>query len=322
MSDTTTIHDVVPKVNVVRRAVGLGAEIRNVRLSDELSDEVIHAINDLLLEHKVLFFRDQQELDAAEHERLAMRLDDLVPDHQVGIAKAMPSILKPVSVRSGGRADQRQQTVIMLEGYPKICHLRRVINPSYYGDTVWSDMATAYQALPLSLRMFADQLWAVHNNSQGYAMKAELAEADKQHLDDVFTRPSFETEHPVVSVHPKTGKRSLASGDFVQRFVGFQKYTSQKILRLFQSYITAPENTVRWSWQPGDVAIWDCPAIQYHEAQDFDDHHRVQNRATTDRDLPLNIDARRCTKQVNTPKQRSPKTRTAYGAMRSRSSPW
>ncbi|WP_407193142.1 TauD/TfdA dioxygenase family protein [Bradyrhizobium sp. STM 3566] len=181
MSDTTTIHDVIPKVDVIKRAVRLGAEIRNVSLSHELSDEVIHAINDLLLEHKVLFFRDQQALDATKHERLVMRLDDLVPDYQ------------PESVRSGGHADQRQQTVVMLEGYPEISLLRSMINPSYHGDSVWSDMAAAYQALPLSLRMLADQLWAVHNNSQAYAMKEELAEADKQLLDDVFTRPSFET---------------------------------------------------------------------------------------------------------------------------------
>lgn len=311
MSDTTTIRDVIPKVDVIKRAVRLGAEIRNVRLSDELSDDVIHAINGLLIEHKVLFFRDQQALDAAEHEHLAMRLGDLM----------MPSILKPDLGHSGGRADQRQHTVVMVEGYPKISLLRSVINPSYHGDTAWSDMAAAYQALPLSLRMFADQLWAVHNNSCGYAMKAELAEADKQHLVDVSTGPSFETVHPVVSVHPQTGKRTLAIADFVRRFVGFQKYTSQKMFSLFQSYITASENTERWSWVPGDVAIWDCRATQYHEAKDFGDHHPTEQRATTDRDLPLSIDARRRTNHVNTSKRRRPKV-SAYGAMRSRSSSW
>ncbi len=108
----------------------------------------------------------------------------------------------------------------------------------------------------------------------------------------------------------------------MQRFVGFQKYTSQKIFRLFESYITAPENTVRWSWLPGDVAIWDCRAAQYHEAKDLSDHHRVQKRATTDRDLTLSIDARRLTKHIKSSKQRTPKTLTAYGAMRSRSSLW
>ncbi|WP_245471695.1 hypothetical protein [Bradyrhizobium nanningense] len=62
MSDTTTIHDVIPEADIIKRAVRLGAEIRNVKLSGELSDEVIRAINDLLCEHKVIFFRDQKNL--------------------------------------------------------------------------------------------------------------------------------------------------------------------------------------------------------------------------------------------------------------------
>lgn len=321
MSDTANIHDVIPRTDIIKRAARLGAEIRNVSLSDDLSDEVIRGINNLLLEHKVIFFRNQQPLDAAQHDRFAIRLSDLVPDHEVGAAKAMPSILKLGLGRSGGRADHWQHTVIIVEGYPKVSLLRGVLNPAYGGDALWSDMAAAYQALPLSLRMFADQLWAVHKNVYGYPMRAHAAEADKQHLDEVFTRAMSEAEHPVVRVHPETGERTLAIGDFVQRFVGLQKVTGQKLLRLFQSYITAPENTVRWSWKLGDVAIWDSRAIQYHEARDFGDQHHVQSRASADCDVPLSIDARRRVKRVNMSEVRASKPRTAYHGMRRRSSP-
>lgn len=322
-SDTATIRIIIPRRDIIKRAVRLGAEIRNLRLSDDLSDQVIRGINNLLLEHKVIFFRDQKPLDAARYDRFAIRLSNVVPDHRGGRTKAMPSILKLGSGRSGGRADQWRHTVIILEGYPKISLLRSMTNPACDdNDTVWSDMAAAYQALPLSLRMFADQLWAVHKNACGYPMRAHVAETDRQHLDEVFTRTISETEHPVVRVHPETGERTLVIGDFVQRFVGLQKFTGQQLLRLFNSYITARENTVRWSWKPGDVAIWDSRATQYHEARDFCDQHHVQSRrASTDCDLPPSIDAPRRAKRVNVLKVRARKPRKAYRGMQSRSSP-
>ncbi|WP_245471696.1 TauD/TfdA dioxygenase family protein [Bradyrhizobium nanningense] len=200
--------------------------------------------------------------------------------------------------------------------------MHNVINSRCHGGTVWSDTAAAYQALPLSLRMFADQLWAVHNTAYGYAMKAELAAAGEDRLDGVSARLNSQTEHPLVRVQPDTGKRTLAIDDSVQRFVGFQNCTSQKMLRLFQSYILTPENTVRWSWIPGDVAIWDCRAAQYHEATDVGDRPCVKRRASTDRDLPLSIDAGRRAKHVDASTSRTPKARIASGTMRSHSSPW
>ncbi|MDH2348314.1 TauD/TfdA family dioxygenase [Bradyrhizobium sp. SSUT77] len=321
MSNATTIYELIPRADIIKLGVRLGAEIRNLRLSDDLPDEVIRAINQLMLEHKVIFFRDQQPLNDAQHEIFAHRLGHLVPDHQIGTAKAMLSIVKPDSGLSGGRADQRQHTVIMVEGYPKMSLLGSVICPPYRGDTVWSDMAGAYQALPLSLRMLADQLWAVHSNDDDSAIKAQATGAEKEDLDEVFAGTSSETEYPVILVHPETGERMLSIGSFVQRFVGLQKYTGQKLFGLFQSYITAPENTVRWSWMPGDIAIWDRRATQYHEMKDHGDHHHLQGRATTNCDVSLSIDARRRAKRVNASKPRVRKAHEAYGDMQSRSSP-
>ncbi|MET4359092.1 alpha-ketoglutarate-dependent taurine dioxygenase [Bradyrhizobium sp. RT9b] len=321
MSNATTIHELIPRANIIKLGVRLGAEIRNLRLSDDLPDEGLRAVNKLMLERKVIFFRDQQPLNEAQHQRFARRLGNLVPDHQIGIAKVMPASLKPDSGPSGGRADQRQHAVIMVEGYPKMSLLGSVRSPPCSGDTVWADMAGAYQALPLPLRMLADQLWAVHSNDGDYAIKAHATQAEKQELDAVFAGTSSETEYPVVLVHPETGERMLSVGSVVQRFVGLQNYTGQKLFGLFRSYITAPENTVRWSWMPGDVAIWDSRATQYHEMKDHGDHHRLQDHATTNCDVSLSIEARRRTKPVNRSKPQAPKAHEAYGDMRSRNSP-
>ena len=87
MTETIAIDNVIPRADIVKRAARLGAEIRNIKLSGDLSDETIGAINKVLLEHKVIFFRDQNHLDDAEQERFAIRLGKLVPHPTVGAIK-------------------------------------------------------------------------------------------------------------------------------------------------------------------------------------------------------------------------------------------
>ncbi len=128
--------------------------------------------------------------------------------------------------------------------------------PPFGGDTVWSNTAAAYLDLPPPLRSLADELWAVHCNAYDDTIADRGTDADKKYYDEVYTRTIYETEHPVVRVHPETGERALVLGDLVQRFVGIPKYDGQKLFDLFQSRITAPENLVRWNWKQGDVAIW------------------------------------------------------------------
>jgi len=245
MTDITAIDNVIPQGHIVKRAVRIGAEIRNIKLSGDLPDQVIGAINKVLLEHKVIFFRDQDHLDDAEQERFALRLGKLVPHPTIGASRGTASILELDSARGGGRADQWHTDVTFVDAYPKISILRGVVIPPFGGDTIWSNTAAAYLDLPPPLRRLADELWAVHSNAYDYAVKARASEADKKHFDEIFTGTIYETEHPVVRIHPETGERTLVLGNFVQRFVGVPKYDGQKLFDLFQSHVTAPENTVR-----------------------------------------------------------------------------
>ncbi len=97
----------------------------------------------------------------------------------------------------------------------------------------------------------------------------------------------------MVHVHPDTGERALLLGNFVQRFVGLPKGDNQKLFDLFQSHITAPENTVRWSWKPGDVVFWDNRSTQHYAVNDYGDQKRVVRRATIDGEPATSIDGRR-----------------------------
>src|SRR5207249_11073611 len=121
--------------------------------------------------------------------------------------------------------------------------------------------------------------------------------------DRLLTSTVYETEHPVVRVHPETGERSLVLGNFVQKLIGYSKTDSAHLFNLFQSHITRPENTVRWHWQAGDVAIWDNRATQHYAVNDYGDQHRVVRRATIDGDVPVSVDGRNSVTRIKTSKQ-------------------
>lgn len=299
MSETAFIDDDIPRADVVKRAARIGAEIKNIKLSGDLPDQTIAAIHSVLLERKVIFFRDQSHLDDAEQERFALRFGRLEPHPTMGATEGTASILDLDSDRPGSRVDVWHSDGVFVDAYPKITVLRGVVTPPFGGDTIWSNTATAYLDLPLPLQRLADKLWALHTNN--YGVRTSTSEADKKHFDEVFTTTIYETEHPVVRVHPETGERTLVLGYYVRSFVGIPKYDGQKLLDLFQSHITAPENTVRWKWKEGDVAIWDNRATQHYAVYDYGDQHRVVRRATIEGEVPVSVDGRRSIMRIKQP---------------------
>lgn len=303
MNDTALINDIVPGADVVKQTARIGAEIRNIKLSGDLPDQTIAAINSVLLKHKVIFFRDQGHLGDAEQERFALRLGSLAPHPTVDVTDGTVSILDVDSARGELRADLWHFDVPFVDSYPKIVVLRSVVIPPYGGDTIWANTVTAYVDLPPSLQRLADELWAVHSNAFDYSVLARLREADKRRFDGIYTRTIYETEHPVVRVHPETGERAIVLGEMVRRFVDIPKHDGQKLFDLFQYHVTAPENTVRWSWKEGDVAIWDNRATQHYAVNDYGDQHRVVRRAAIDGDVPVSVDGRRSVTRIKVTKR-------------------
>lgn len=290
MTAKASIDNVIPGADVVKRAARIGAEIRKIKLSGDLLDQTIAAINDLLLEHKVIFFRNQDHLDDAEQERFALRLGKLAP-RLLGDDEATTSPLEIDSI-GGIRADHWHIDRSPIDAYPKISVLRGVVIPPVGGDTVWSNTAAAYLDLPPPLQRLADDLWAVHSTAYDFAVIVSPSEVDQRYHDEFSTKKRFESEHPVVRVHPETGERTLVLGSFVTRFVDIPKYDGQKLFDLFEAHITAPENTVRWSWQEGDVAIWDNRATMHYAVRDYGDQRRVVRRVVLDGEVPVGVDGR------------------------------
>jgi taurine dioxygenase len=273
----------------------IGAEVRSLALSPDLSDGAVAALNQALLRHKVLFIRGQQHLDDAAQEAFAQRLGEPVPHPTVPVRPGTGYILE-LDSEHGGRANSWHTDVTFAVAPPKISVLRGVVIPPYGGDTVWANTAAAYTDLPEALRALADKLWAVHGNDYDYAAHrhdAELSNEGIQQYREVFTRTLYEAEHPVVRVHPETGERTLVLGHFAKKLVGYSSADSQRLLSVLQGHVTRLENTVRWRWAEGDVAIWDNRATQHYAINDYGDKKRVVRRVTLVGDVPVSVDGQR-----------------------------
>ncbi|WP_245508811.1 TauD/TfdA dioxygenase family protein [Bradyrhizobium zhanjiangense] len=280
-----TIDNVIPRADIVEHADRLGAEIKNIMLSDDLSDEVIIAINRLLLERKVILFRDQGHLDDAQQQRLVLRLESLIPNPTMLDTRGDLTIRKTLPDRACSHVDQMYDDDVVSAG-PTISVLREAAVPRFGADIAWSNTAAAYLDLPDSLRMLADNLWAVRCAAFDHIATEGATEADKRALDDVSTGTIYETTHPIVRVHPETGERMLSLGRSVQNFVGLQRYPSQRLFELLQSYLTAPQNTLCWNWKSGDVAIWDNRATEPYPVNKIGSPHWAMDQLAIDAGVP------------------------------------
>jgi len=283
----------------------IGAALSGVKLDEKLTDDEFKIIEQALLKFKVLFFRDQH-LDDSQHEAFSRRFGDQVPHPTVRSAEQSTAILHLDAKET--RANSWHTDVTFVANYPKISILRGVVIPPYGGDTVWANTAAAYADLPTPLKVLADSLRAVHSNIYDYAVPRDTNEDGAKRYRNEFAAEVYETEHPLVRVHPQTGERSLILGHFVKHIQGVSSHDSKQLVRLFHERITHLDNTVRWRWQEGDVVIWDNRATQHIAINDYGNAQRIVRRTTIDGDVPVGVDGRSSQALKPSPQTRSPKT--------------
>jgi alpha-ketoglutarate-dependent sulfate ester dioxygenase len=281
----------------VRRIVGrIGAEITGVWLGPALDPGIVKLIRDALHEHKVIFFRGQHQLDDAAQAGFARRFGDLTTAHPtVPGTKEDSHVFELDAQAGGGKANAWHTDVTFVDRPPAISVLRAITLPPYGGDTAWANTATAYANLSPALRSLAEGLWALHSNDYDYATRSGggvqgKSDKDQRHFREVFTSTVYQTEHPVVRVHPETGERALLLGQFVRRILGVSASDSRYLFDLFQQHVTQLENTVRWHWAPGDLAMWDNRATQHYAIDDYGDLPRKMHRVTVSGDLAVSVD--------------------------------
>lgn len=265
----------------------IGAELVDVQLADALRDDGLFAeIKTALLKHKVLFLR-RQSISRAEHVGFARRFGELEDHPVVGSDPEHPGLVqiyktpdKPLDrYENSWHCDATWREVP-----PMGCVLRCVECPPVGGDTMWANMALAYEMLPSHIKDVIAPLRARHSIecTFGAAMTAQKRLALKAQFPDA--------EHPVVRTHPETGEKVLFVSGFTTHFTNFhtpanvrvgQDFTqgSSSLLQFLISQAAIPEYQVRWRWEPGSIAIWDNRATQHYAVMDYPPSHRKMERA-------------------------------------------
>jgi alpha-ketoglutarate-dependent sulfate ester dioxygenase len=283
------------QVTVTKLGSRIGAQVDGVRLGGDLDQATVDEIHQALWAHKVIFFRGQHHLDDQQQLAFAGLLGTPIGHPAAGaLAAKNAPVITPINSEYG-KANRWHTDVTFAANYPAASILRAITLPSYGGSTLWASTAAAYDQLPEPLKCLVENLWAVHTNRYDYVPdETTLSMSDAQKaFRQAFEKKDFRTEHPVVRVHPETGERTLIAGDFVRSFVGLDSHESQVLFELLQRRITMPENTIRWNWEQGDVAIWDNKATQHRAIDDYDDQHRLMHRVTLMGDVPVNVHGER-----------------------------
>lgn len=273
----------------------LGAQVSGVQLAKAAQDAVLFAeLEALLLEHKVLFFREQA-LTRAEHVAFASRFGSL-EDHPVaGSDPEHPGLVR-IYKSPDQPADRYENAwhsdASWREKPPMGCVLRCVECPPVGGDTMWANMALAYEKLPAHVKDQIAPLRARHSieSTFGAAMPIEKRLALHAQFPDA--------EHPVVRTHPKTGEKILYVNGFTTHFTNFHTPANIRygqdfnpggadLLRYLVMQAYVPEYQVRWRWQPNSVAIWDNRSTQHYAIMDYPPCHRKMERAGIQGDTPF-----------------------------------
>ena len=285
-------------VDVVPMAIHIGAEIRGVDLSRPLPPEQIGAVRAALLRWKVVFFRDQK-LDHRQHIAVARQFGETTAGHVVyGSDGEYPQIYSVAKHRKANRF-QGQTLFRPWSGWhtditaainpPAASILRGDIVPPYGGDTQFTNLVAAYNALSPTMRSFVDGLRGVHR----FAPPPGVDETPEYR--ELMRSRTLVSEHPIVRVHPETGESALfVSPSFLKSIVGLSARESQVLLEFLWEHVVRTEFTVRFRWEPGSVAFWDNRATAHLAPRDiFDsDFDRQFYRVTLVGDVPFGVDGK------------------------------
>lgn len=280
-----------------------GALVSGVTLGPDVDDATVAAVRAALLRHRVVFFRDQGHLDASAQQGWARRFGALTRSHPTAGSVAGQERVFPLDARRGGRASHWHTDVTFTDPPPAISVLRAIRTPDVGGDTLWASTVAGYTDLPDALRSTVDRLWARHSNLADPATRYGEDSPERRAYNDRFTSTTFTVEHPVVRVHPETGEPAILLGGHAQHIVGLARQDSDHLFALIQAAVTKPENTVRWTWQPGDVAMWDNRSTQHYAINDYGDFPRLMHRVTVTGETPVGVDGRRSVTIAGDPRE-------------------
>ncbi len=263
----------------------LGVELHGVDLRDPLDDATAAEIRRLLVEHEVIFFRDQP-IDPARQRDLALTFGPLQTHPAYDTVENLPEVtILESTAEKPTKIEAWHSDMTFREHPPMGTVLRAVVVPPRGGDTLWSSMTAAYEGLSPTLRTFLEGLTAVHDFAHGFRESLAEPGGRERLADAVAANPPV--RHPVIRVHPESGRKVIfVNSLFTTHIEGLAPAESDALLAFLFEHVTTVEYTCRFRWQPDSIAIWDNRSTQHKPVNDYFPAHRQLHRITIDGDRP------------------------------------
>ena len=273
-------------------AGALGAEISGVDLSRPLDDATFGAIERALHDYLVIFFHDQR-LTPEQHLALTRRFGPISRSPYIKHMDDYPDIIAVLKeaderkISTFGNAWHSDFSFLVEPPMGSVLYAREV--PSHGGDTLFANMYAAYEALSPGLRRLLDGLRAIHTGKPyGVGgLAPDLAVSRSIGIERNNPEADRETAHPVVRVHPATGRKALfVNSIYTTRFDGMTAAESRPLLKFLYAHATQPEFTCRLRWRQGDLAVWDNRCTLHYAINDYDGQRRLMHRTTIKGERP------------------------------------
>jgi taurine dioxygenase len=278
-------------LRVDKAAGAIGAYVSEVSLADAAaSSDLFQALREALLTHQVLFLRDQ-DITPVEYQAFARRFGQVEGHPAYDTVPGAPDVqILESTPEAPSKIEVWHTDMTFRPAPPAITLLHGQIIPPYGGDTLWASISAAYEGLSEPMRQLVDGLEAVHDFRHGF--QESLAEPGGAERLAPAIRDNPPVTHPVVVTHPETGRKVLyVNALFTTHIVGLTKMESRMLLEFLYRHIVTEEYTVRLSWAPKTVAIWDNRSTQHKPVNDFFPQHRKMHRVTIAGDRPSGLAA-------------------------------
>lgn len=269
------------KITAITPNVGAVAE--GVDLREQLDEPTVAAIRSAVLDHGVVFFRDQP-LNRDQTTAFMKNFGPLCTDPFSVAALSPPpedQTVHDMPTYHNARATAVWHMDSTLAAEPAALLALRAIElpPSGGGDTCWGNMVAAYETLSAPVKAAIDKLQAVHS---AYKVLPLLAGGNKG-----FLQEEMRNIHPVVRVHPETGRKALFVNElWTEQIVDVSPIESEDLLRMLWRHSQLPEFTMRWQWRENDLALWDNRSFQHYAVRDYSEN-RVLQKAYVQGDRPV-----------------------------------
>ena len=260
----------------------IGAEISNIDLSQDLSEEKLDQIYQDLIDYKVIFFRNQ-EISPKNHIALAKSFGEIEPPHPVyPHVKGFPEIVLLENDANNPPDTDEWHTDVTFKSDPAFASIlySKIIPPSG-GDTLWCSLSAIYEALPSDTKKYLETLRAVHDmGSFRNNFIDDDNEKSAQNVNEGFQKFG-NAIHPMVKVHPISKNKLLyINPGFTSQIVGMNMTDSNNLLTYLFNFMNKPEFQIRFKWSANTIAIWDNRCTMHYAIGDYMPHHRQMNRIT------------------------------------------